>query len=155
MTEKAQQKEFVIQKIFTKDISFESPNAPAVFKEGGWNPKIDVQVQTGAKPLEEDKVFEVVLTVTVTAQQNEKTAFLVEVQQAGIFTVGGFEDAEKGHLFGSYCPNLLFPYAREVVSDLVAKGGFPALLLQPINFDALYAQHVQQRQAEAAPAQAH
>ena len=91
-------------------------------------------------------MFEVTLTVTITVKTGETTAYLVEVTQAGIFALGGFNDEEMGPMIGSFCPNILFPYAREVVSDLVAKGGFPQLLLAPVNFDALYQQHVQQAQ---------
>ena len=89
-----------------------------------------------------------VLTVTATVKTEDKTAFLAEVQQAGIFNVSGFEKEQMDHMLGSYCPNLLFPYVREVISELVNKGGFPQLILQPVNFDAVYAQHLQQRQAQ-------
>ena len=94
-------------------------------------------------------MHEVMLTVTVTAKVEEQTAYLVEVQQAGIFQVAGFEEGQIGHLLGSFCPNILFPYVREAISDLVARGGFPQMLLQPVNFDALYAQHMQQQQEQA------
>jgi len=135
-----------IQKIYLKDVSVEVPGAPMVFQEQ-WNPDADVQLGTASKKLGEG-VFEVVLTVTVTTKLKEKTAFLVEVKQAGIFGVQGFSDQELGPLLGSFAPGVLFPYAREAVSDLVGKSGFPQLLLQPVNFDALYAQHLQQ-QAQA------
>lgn len=136
-----------VQKIYLKDVSVEVPGAPMVFQEQ-WNPDADVQLGTASKKLG-DAVYEVVLTVTVTTKLKEATAFLVEVKQAGIFGVQGFSEQELGPLLGSFCPGVLFPYAREAISDLVGKAGFPQLLLQPVNFDALYAQHLQQ-QAEAA-----
>ena len=140
------QQQFVIQKIFCKDISFETPNSPQIFTEK-WEPELKVDLHTAVNPLA-DNVFEVVLTVTATVKTEDKTAFLAEVQQAGIFNVSGFEKEQMDHMLGSYCPNLLFPYVREVISELVSKGGFPQLILQPVNFDAVYAQHLQQRQAQ-------
>ncbi len=131
--------EFAIQKIYTKDISFETPNSPDIFKQQ-WQPQINVDLNTNGSMLE-DNVYEVVLSLTVTAKLEEKTAFLVEVQQAGIFTIKGVGETDLPVMLGSFCPNILFPYAREAVSDLVTKGGFPQLLLAPVNFDALYAQH--------------
>jgi len=140
----AQEKQFSIQKIYTKDISFESPAAPNVFTEK-WEPAVDFNLGTNATPLQ-DSMFEVALTVTVTVKTGDTTAYLVEAAQAGIFSLAGFSDEEMGPMLGSFCPNILFPYVREVISDLVAKGGFPQLLLAPVNFDALYAQHIQQAQ---------
>ncbi|NOQ14747.1 MAG: protein-export chaperone SecB [Methyloprofundus sp.] len=140
----AQEKQFSIQKIYTKDISFESPGTPNIFTEK-WEPAVDFNLGTNAVALQ-DSLFEVTLTVTVTVKTGETTAYLVEATQAGIFSLAGFNDQEMGPMVGSFCPNILFPYVREVVSDLVAKGGFPQLLLAPVNFDALYAQHVQQAQ---------
>jgi preprotein translocase subunit SecB len=96
-----------------------------------------------------DNNFDVVLSITVTAKVEKKTAFLVEVHQAGLFAIHGFAQAQLEGILGSYAPNLLFPYAREVISDLVNKGGFPQLLLQPVNFDALYQQHIAERQRQA------
>ena len=139
--------QFQIQKIYIKDLSFESPNAPEMFTES-LQPKIDFDLQTEAKKLTDD-FFDVTLQVTATAKHNEKTAFLVEVKQAGIFNITGFPDDQLSHMLGSFCPNILFPYARESVSDLVTRGGFPPLLLAPVNFDALYAQHVQQQNQQA------
>ena len=139
--------QFQIQKIYIKDLSFESPNAPEMFTES-LQPKIDFDLQTEAKKLTDD-FFDVTLQVTATAKHNEKTAFLVEVKQAGIFIITGFPDDQLSHMLGSFCPNILFPYARESVSDLVTRGGFPPLLLAPVNFDALYAQHVQQQNQQA------
>ena len=139
--------QFQIQKIYIKDLSFESPNAPEMFTES-LHPKIDFDLPTEAKKLTDD-FFDVTLQVTATAKHNEKTAFLVEVKQAGIFNITGFPDDQLSHMLGSFCPNILFPYARESVSDLVTRGGFPPLLLAPVNFDALYAQHVQQQNQQA------
>ena len=147
------QGKFSIQKIYIKDVSFETPNSPAIFAEKEWAPDINVQMGSQAIKMN-DTLHEVTLSVTVTAKQGDKTAFLVEVQQAGVFQTEGIEPQQMGHLLGSYCPNLLFPYAREAVSDLVTRGGFPQLLLAPVNFDALYAQHMQQQaQQQSAPAE--
>ena len=145
-------KQLVIQKIYLKDVSFESPNSPELFSSGQWKPEINVQLNTEGKALGTD-VYDVTLMITVTAKHDEKTAFLAEVKQAGIFAVKGFSSEEMAPMIGSYCPNVLFPYAREAISDLVTKGGFPQLLLAPVNFDAIYAQHVQQ-QKQAAEGQA-
>ncbi len=151
------ERQFSVQRVYTKDISFESPNAPEIFR-GEWRPQHELNLNTKINPLEEH-VYEVILTVTVSAKVDEKTAFIVEVHQAGIFGVKGFADQELGPMLGAYCPNLLFPYAREVVSDLVAKGSFPQLVLQHVNFDALFAQHQQQAteqgQADGAPPSRH
>ncbi len=142
------EKQFSIQKVYTKDLSFETPNAPKIFRDK-WEPVVDFNLGTKVDNLDEG-VFEVTLTVTITVKSADNTAYLVEVNQAGIFTLGNFTEQEMGPMLGSFCPNILFPYAREVVSDLVAKGGFPQLLLAPVNFDALYNQHLQQMQEQAA-----
>jgi len=145
MTEEAKQdeakREFTLQRIYTKDISFETPNSPAIFKQT-WKPESTVNLNTEVSKLD-DNVFEVLLTVTITTKIEEQTAYLAEVKQAGIFGIKGFPEQELGPLMGSYCPNLLFPYVREVVTDLVTKGSFPQMVLQPVNFDALYSQHQQ------------
>lgn len=146
-TENQSQGQFSIQKIYTKDISFETPNSPAIFAEVKWEPEVNVQLNTRAGKME-NNMHEVVLSVTVTARIGEQTAYLVEVQQAGVFQTIGFDDKQMGHLLGSFCPNILFPYIRETISDLVSRGGFPQMLLQPVNFDALYAQHLQQQQTQ-------
>lgn len=138
-----QEKQFSIQKIYTKDLSFETPNAPKIFREK-WEPVVDFNLGTNVNKLD-NTVYEVTLTVTITVKSGENNAYLVEVNQAGIFTMDNFTDQEMGPMLGSFCPNILFPYAREVISDLVTKGGFPQLLLAPVNFDALYSQHVQQQ----------
>ncbi len=139
------QRQLVMQKIYLKDASFESPSAPEVFTHD-WNPRVDVDLSTRADSLDESS-FQVVLQVTVTARQDERTAFLAEVQQAGVFTLYGLDEEEQGHALGAYCPATLFPFAREAVADLVTKGGFPQLLLAPVNFDALYADHLEHQDA--------
>jgi len=130
---------FGIVRIYLKDVSFETPNSPAIFTQE-FRPEVDLQLNTSVSQLEGD-LFEVVLHLTVTSKQGDKTGFLVEVQQAGIFEIKGFDEAQKGHMLGAYCPDTLYPFAREAVSDLVTKGGFPQLLLSPINFEAVYAQN--------------
>lgn len=140
--------QFTIQRIYTKDVSFETPNSPAIFTEK-WEPQVNVDLNTSGNKLAEG-IYEVVLAVTVTTKLGDKTAYLAEVKQSGIFSIEGFSEQDLGGMLHSYCPNLLFPYVREVVSDLVSKGSFPQLLLQPINFDALYAQHLQQQQGNDA-----
>ncbi len=136
-------KQFAIQKLFIKDLSFESPNAPLVFTEK-WEPSVDINLTSNASKAPQD-LYEVSITVTVTVKNNDKTAYLVEATQVGIFGAKGFPEDEMGPLLGSFCPNILFPYLREVVSELVTKGGFPPMLLNPVNFDALYAQHAQDK----------
>lgn len=143
----AEEKKFAIQKIYTKDISFETPVAPKIFTEK-WEPTVDFNLSTKANPMEES-LFEITLAVTVTVKCSDLVAYLVEVTQAGIFSLDGFSEQEMGTMVGSFCPNILFPYAREVISDLVTKGGFPQLLLAPVNFDALYSQHLQKNQQQA------
>jgi preprotein translocase subunit SecB len=143
---------FEIQKVYLKDVSLEAPNSPTIFTEQ-WQPQTEVRLETGATPLTED-LFDVVLTLTVTAKLGERTAYLAEVQQAGLFTLRGFDDPQMGHMLHSFCPNILFPFAREELASLIGKGGFPALLLNPINFDGLYMQRLQQQQAQAAAAAA-
>ena len=140
----ATEKQFSIQKIYTKDMSFETPNSPQIFTEQ-WEPSVDFNLGSNVQPLE-NGLYEVALAVTITVKSGEKIAYLVEVNQAGIFTLAGFSDEEMGPMVGSFCPNILFPYAREAITDLVTKGGFPQLLLAPVNFDALYAQHIQAQQ---------
>lgn len=143
------EKQFAIQKIYTKDISFETPNSPQIFLDK-WEPALDFNLATHTEALSEH-VYEVTLSVTATVKSGDKTAYLAEVKQAGIFTLSGFSEQEMGPMLGSFCPNILFPYAREAVSDLVTRGGFPQLLLMPVNFDALYAQHLQQLQQQTPP----
>jgi preprotein translocase subunit SecB len=144
----AQTRQVLLQKIYVKDASIEVPGAPQIFATTA-QPQIDVNVGTQMKALDGDH-FHVVLSVTVTAKNGNDTVFLVEVQQGGIFLVSGFANAaEKGAILGGYCPSLLFPFAREAVADFVQKAGFPQLLLQPINFEAMYLDHLNKQRAEA------
>lgn len=143
-----QKRAFQVQRIYVKDVSFEVPGAPDVFTQAG-QPKVNVQLGQQARRLN-DTDFEVVLEITVTAEVNEKTAYIAEVKQAGIFTISGAEKAELEQLLGAYCPNLLFPYVRESIASLTGKGSFPPFHLQPINFDALYQQSQAKRAEEAA-----
>jgi preprotein translocase subunit SecB len=140
-------RQFAIQRIYTKDISFESPNAPQVFISE-WEPKINVDLSTEIQALSQDTI-QVVLTVNVVAKHEDKTAFLVEVQQAGIFLAKGFSEEELGPLMGIGAPNALYPYAREVVSDLITRGSFPQFTLQPVNFEQMYAQQTASKEASA------
>ena len=135
-----------IQKIYVKDFSFESPKTPQVFGQSDWNPKTDLNLRSSHTSIADDH-HEVVLTITIEAKQNEETVFLVELQQAGLFNIAGYSDEEFKAIVGSFSPNILYPYAREAISGVVAKGGFPEFILQPINFDALYAQGVAQAKA--------
>ncbi|GHD74071.1 protein-export chaperone SecB [Vogesella fluminis] len=135
---------FSIEKIYVKDLSLEIPNAPAIFLEQE-QPEIDMQLASEGRQLE-DGFFEVSLTVTVTAKLPEKTMFLCEVAQAGIFQIQHIPAEDIDPILGVACPNILFPYARETVSSLVGRAGFPPVLLAPINFEALY---MQQRAAQA------
>mgnify|MGYP001813804787 FL=1 len=135
-----------IQKIYVKDFSFESPKTPQVFGQSDWNPKTDLNLRSSHTSIADDH-HEVVLTITIEARQSEETVFLVELQQAGLFNIAGYSEEEFKAIVGSFCPNILYPYAREAISGVVAKGGFPEFILQPINFDALYAQGVAQAKA--------
>lgn len=143
-----QEMTFQIQRIYTKDISFEAPNAPQVFQKE-WHPEVKLDLDTSSNTLAEN-VYEVILRVTVTATMEEETAFLCEVQQAGIFTVEGIEGTQLAHCLGAYCPNVLFPYARECITNLVGRGTFPQLNLAPVNFDALFMNYLQQQQQQDA-----
>ncbi|RLV58743.1 protein-export chaperone SecB [Parashewanella curva] len=145
-TQEQQAPQFNIQRVYTKDLSFETPNSPAIFQKE-WNPEVKLDLDTRSEKLADD-VYEVILSLTVTAKIGEETAFLCEVQQAGIFTIEGLTEPQLAHSLGAYCPNILFPYARETVASLVGRGTFPQLNLAPVNFDALFAQYVQQRQQE-------
>lgn len=145
--EQEQQAQFQLQKLYVKDVSFEIPNAPQIFQEDG-QVEIKLNLAQKVEALAEG-VHEVVLTVTVTATVGEKTAYLVEVQQAGIFSITGLNEQSEHAAINTLCPHTLFPYARRVITDLVADGGFPPLVLQPINFDQIYAQRMQEAQAQA------
>jgi len=145
--QKAADKQLAIQKIYVKDFSFESPHTPQVFGKSDWAPKTDLNLRSSHTAGSENN-HEVVLTISVEAKEEDQTLFLVELHQAGLFHISGYSDEEFKALVGSFCPNILYPYAREVVSSIVTKGGFPEFILQPINFDALYAQGMAQAQAQ-------
>ena len=150
MAEEETPKQIAIQKLYLKDLSFESPNAPKVFTSQDWQPKTNLNLRSSHGTAAEN-VHEVVLTITVEAKHEDTTLFLVEIQQAGLFLITGYTDEELDTIVGSFCPATLFPYAREAISTIVSRGGFPEFLLQPINFDALYAESRRQAAAQAAP----
>jgi len=153
--EQATDKQLAINKIYIKDFSFESPQTPLVFKSGEWKPKTNLNLRSAHTQVEDD-IHEVILTITVEAKDEDKTLFLVELQQAGLFEIAGYEGEELATIVGTFCPNLLFPYAREAIAATIQKGGFPEFVLQPINFDALYMQSKQQQAAgESVPAETH
>ena len=143
---------FRIQRVYLKDVSFESPQTPNVFVGStSWKPDVQLQLSTGSTKLDND-LFETVLNVTATVKVDDAVVYLTEVKQAGLFLMRGFADGDLAKMLGSFCPNILFPFAREEIGSLVQKGGFPQLLLDPVNFEALYLQHLQQaRQNAAAP----
>lgn len=142
-----EEQQFAIQKIYTRNVSFEAPNSPEIFTQE-FQPQLEVDLNIESSVLEQG-IFHLVLRVTATTKVDDKTAFLCEVEQAGIFTIIGFSEEEVNYLLGTQCPATLFPYAREAVSDMVNRGGFPQLLLEPVNFDAMYAGHMQQQQEQA------
>jgi preprotein translocase subunit SecB len=146
------QQQLMLQKIYVKDLSFESPKAPMIFTSNV-QPQTQVNIRSGSIDVAPD-TQEVTLTLTIEAKDKDATLFLAEVAQSGIFFIQGYSAEEKAVLLGSFCPSTLYPYAREAISDLVTRGGFPQLLLQPINFDALYTQAMQERQAREAGAPA-
>jgi len=138
-----------VMKIYIKDFSFESPQSPQIFKADKWAPQTNLNLRSTHTKVGEE-LHEVVLTITVDAKEGDKTLFLVEVHQAGLFEIGGYDDTERAAITGSYCPGILFPYAREVVASAIQKGGFPEFILQPINFEALYLQAQKQAPATSA-----
>jgi len=139
----AESEKFSIQNIYVKDVSFETPNSPQIFMEE-WKPKLELEISNDVKQLN-DELFEIVLNLTATVKVEEKTAFLVEIHQAGLFAIQGFPNDRMSYMLNAYCPNVLFPFARETAANLVIKGGFQPLWLSPINFDALYAQQLQKQ----------
>lgn len=143
------QQQFALQRIYTKDISLESPATPGIFKKQ-WQPQVNVDLGTKSDKIDEGNNFEVVLTITITAKVENETAFLIEVQQAGIFFVTGFEPEDLRRILGTTAPTILFPYARECIDTLAVKGGFPPVMLAPINFDAMYQQALAQAQQNQA-----
>ena len=149
-TNEAPQQQFALQRIYLKDLSFEAPMGAAGFKKQ-WKPSVNQELNTKTSKIE-DGLFEVTLTLTITVKLEEETAFLVEVQQAGLFAINGIEGQQLSQVLNTVCPNILFPYAREAIDNAVTKGSFPALMLPPVNFDALFAQAVaqaKQKQEEA------
>jgi preprotein translocase subunit SecB len=142
-TNTANQKQLILQKLYVKDLSFESPKAPSVFTTNV-SPQTQLNIRSGTTEVAPN-TQEVTLTLTVEAKEKDATLFLIEIAQAGIFFMQGYSPEERSMLLGSFCPATLYPFAREAIADIVGKGGFPQLLLQPINFDALYAQAVQER----------
>lgn len=141
------QPQFALQRIYTKDISFEAPTAPLIFQEQ-WQPKVSMDLNSSHSKITENQ-YEVVISLTITTKLEDKVAYIVEVQQAGVVLIKNVEGAQLGHMLGAYCPNLLFPYAREAVDSLITRGSFPALMLAPVNFDAIYQQALQRKQKEA------
>lgn len=148
-TKESNKQQLEIQRIYIKDLSLESPAAPKIFREE-WRPELTIDLNIKNNQLEEN-VYEVVLEITITAKMGEKTAFLAEVHQAGIFFLTGFDENQTDQILNAYCPTVLFPYAREVVSDITVKASFPPLNLAPVNFDVLYLQ--QKAEGKVAEAQ--
>ena len=140
------QPQFALQRIYVKDLSFESPNAPDMFQQQ-WKPSVNMDLNTSHNKISETQ-YEVVLSITLTAKVEEKVAYIVEIQQAGVFLLNGFPEKQVPPMLGAYCPNLLFPYARETIDNIVTKGSFPALMLAPVNFDAIFSQAVKRKQQE-------
>ncbi len=139
--------QFALQRVYVRDLSFEAPKSPEIFRKD-WAPGISLDINTRHNLLDSD-FHEVVLTLSVTVKNQDEVAFIAEVQQAGIFLVRGLDEQSMSHTLGAFCPNLLFPYAREALDNLVIRGTFPALMLAPVNFDALYAQELERQQAAA------
>ena len=137
---------FSVEKIYVKDVSFEAPGAPQVFNEQG-QPQLEMNLNQRVQRMG-DALFEVVLGVTLTCKLADKTVYLVEAQQAGVFGLDGFDEQTLDAMLGIHCPTVLYPYARQVISDLIQAGGFPPFLLQPINFEGLYAESLRQRQGQ-------
>ena len=148
--QEAPEQQFLIQRIYLKDVSFESPNAPVIYADE-WKPDTNLQLNTQANPIA-DNLYEVELQITITVKSNDSVAFLIEVTQAGVFEIKGYKDEQINFVLATHCPSILFPYAREATASLVSKGSFPEMHLSPINFDALYAQRLaeaqQQKQTE-------
>lgn len=159
MTEEATSQEqdnspqFAVQRMYIKDVSYEAPNVPVMFTKD-WTPEVNLDLNSRTQKLN-DEHYEVVLTITVTVKNAEETAFLIEVQQAGLFRIAGLEGQQLQHALGAFCPNMLFPYARETVDSLAVKGGFHPLMLAPVNFDALFAEQMQKQQEQAASQETH
>lgn len=144
--------QFEINRIYIKDLSVETPNSPEIFKHA-WEPEVNLQLDNALQELEDD-LYEVSLTVTVTATIKEKTVYVVEIEKAGIFTLKGFDNQQKSYLIGAMIPNILFPYARETISSLTQKAGFPPMLLNPIDFNAIYQQQLEEQLGQQAQEEA-
>jgi len=145
------EKQLLLHQLYIKDLSFESPKVPEIFASNV-NSQIDLNVRSVSREIDAEHV-EVTLTLTVKSIAEEDTVFLIELVQAGVFIIKGYTPEERFAFLGGYCPGTLYPYAREAIADLVDKGGFPQLLLQPLDFDTLYAQNMQERAAQAPQAQ--
>lgn len=145
-SQQAAERQFVVQKIYIKDVSFEAPNMPELFNQE-YKPEVKMELNSKSRPLDNDH-YEVVLNVTLSAKLEKKTAFLAEVEQAGLFLVKGFSDQQRHQLLGAAAPESLYPYVRETVASLIGKSGFPAIQLAPINFMGLYMERVNQQQQE-------
>ena len=153
MADEQVQQQFAMQRIYTKDVSFESPATPDIFKKQ-WQPAINVDLNTKSDKIDDSGNFEVVLSVTITAKVDDETAFLVEVQQGGIFLISGIEGDDLRRVLGTAAPNILFPYARETIDNLCVKGVFPPIMLAQVNFDALYQQALAQSAAQGGETEA-
>ncbi|NKB46840.1 MAG: protein-export chaperone SecB [Legionellales bacterium] len=139
-------RQFAIQRLYIKDFSFELPGGADTFSRE-WNPQMNLDIHTDTSEIEAD-TYEVILKLTVTVKSQDQHAFVVEATQAGIFTIKDFPQDQLSHFLGSYCPSILYPYVREAITNIVTKASFPQLVLAPINFDALYAKHLEQQEAE-------
>ena len=144
----AASKQFLLHQMYIKDLSFESPNTPEVFKQVDVEMETKLNIKNSHRELGENR-FEVILHLSVHAKRGEQTVFLIEIDQAGIFEMRGFHKEELGQIIGTHCPATLFPYVRETISSTATRGGFPPLVLQPINFEALYAQSIQHGKPQA------
>jgi len=143
----APQQQFGIQRLYVKDLSWEAPSTPTVFSKE-WKPELNLDIGTKSDDVGDDN-FEVVLMLTATVKSNDEVAFIAEIKQGGIFSIKGIEGEQLEHTLGAYCPSLLYPYAREAITSLVTRGGFPQLILAPINFEALYQQQLKARAEKA------
>lgn len=148
----APEQKFAIQRVYLKDLSFETPQGPGAFQKQ-WQPKVNQDLSTKSAKIEEG-LFEVALRLTITVSDGDETIYLVEVEQAGLFAIEGFDDQQLPRIINTTCPNMLFPYAREAIDSVLVKGSFPALMIPPINFDALFASAMQQAAAKAQEAEA-
>lgn len=149
--QQAAQPQFQLQRIYLKDLSYEAPKTPQLFREQ-WKPDVNLEINNAANVVE-GNIWEVVLKVTVTVKNEDATAFIVEVSQAGLFLLQGIEGLQKDAILKGVCPNILFPYVREAITDVVSRGTFPQFLLQPINFEAAFAENLRQQQQKAQTAE--